>query len=252
MENLSITDEFEFIMQDEIEDTSTFEDDSNDLISIANKFIDNVSVYPDRTYQGISVQSIRDCLYIGETDIMPWKHVGFTIDVSKLKDVSGGRLEELTIPSFIEELESIGTRGGTEFGYNQFGRNNLKKIFIPSSLVVIAPLTFAYYRKLENVTIEKNSKLMVLGSKAFACCENINTLDLRNCEYLDEIHDDTFAKSSLRVLKLNSNINKVGQLLDTSIETIYIDNEKYSKDEFDKFVKESGEAFWKTDDSFDF
>ena len=84
--NSIVTNEFDFIMEDE--DTSTYIDDSDELINQAKDFIDKALKFSDRTYQGISVTDISELIFIGETDVMPWNHVSFTLDVNKLKDVN--------------------------------------------------------------------------------------------------------------------------------------------------------------------
>ena len=238
-------DEFEFLIEEEIEDTSTFEDDSNNYIDLANQFLESIKTFPDRTYQGIPIKAYADSITIGESNIVPWEHVGFTIDVNKLKDLSNNRLEEFIIPSFIEELESIGDKAGTEFGFNQSGRNNLRFIEIPKSVIVIAPNTFAFYKKLESIKFEKNCKLIYLGSQAFVGCESLHTIDLRNCVDLDELKDGTFDVSCITTLKISSNIIKMCSLLNTNIKTVYIDNEAYSIEKFNQLMDDSlSSVFW--------
>jgi hypothetical protein len=241
----SIEDEFEFLEQEEIEVPQTsFVDDSNAMIAEAKEFMRKTKLYPDRTYQGIPVTSISNSLTVGKSDIMTWNHVKFTINVNNLKDISGGKLEELTIPSFVEEIESIGDRDGIEFGYNQAGRNRLRNIILPSNLIVIAPNTFAFYKKLECVSIESNCKLLYLGQQAFACCESLHTLDLRNCEYLDEIPSNCFTNSSIEVLKLNRNVKQIKELKNTNIKEVHIDTDVYNIDEFNYRLQECNGVFW--------
>lgn len=240
-------DEFEFLVEEEVEDTSTFEDDSNNYINLANQFLESIEAFPDRTYQGIPIKAYADSITIGESNIVPWEHVGFTIDVNKLKDLANHRLEEFIIPSFIEELESIGDKAGTEFGFNQSGRNNLRFIEIPKSVIVVAPNTFAFYKKLESIKFEKNSKLIYLGSQAFVGCESLHTLDLRNCIDLDELKEGTFDRSGITTLKISSNIKSMCSLSNTEIKTVYIDNEAYSIEKFNQLMDDSlSSVFWIT------
>lgn len=248
----AILDEFEFLIEDEIEDTSTFEDDSNNYINIAKQFLDTISAFPDRTYQGIPIKAYADSITIGESNIVPWEHVGFTIDVNKLKDLSNHRLEEFIIPSFVEEIESIGDKAGTEFGFNQSGRNNLRYIEIPKSIIVIAPNTFAFYKKLESIKFERNSKLIYLGSQAFVGCESLHTLDLRNCTDLDELKESTFDGSGILTLKISSNIKNMCSLRNTNIQTVYLDDEAYSIEKFNQLMDDSlASVFW-IDTEYDF
>lgn len=229
---MTLQSEFEFLIQEEKEDNLTFEDESNMYIEQANKFIDNISLYPGRTYQGIDLNAIKESIFIGKTDVMPWDHVSFTINVNSLKDINNDRLKELFIPPFVEELESIGNRDGSEFGYNQFGRNKLKKVIIPKSIVYIAPKTFAFYRSLENVEFEQGSRLLSIGTQAFIACNNIRTIDFRNCENLDEIKEGTFEASGLTTLKINSNTKKIFDISNTDIKTIFIDSERLTAKQF--------------------
>lgn len=240
-------DEFDFLVEEEVEDNSTFEDDSNNYINLAKQFLDSIEAFPNRTYQGIPIKAYADSITIGESSIVPWEHVGFTIDVNKLKDLANHRLEEFILPSFIEELESIGDKAGTEFGFNQSGRNVLRYIEIPKSVIVIAPNTFAFYKKLESVKFEKDSKLIYLGSQAFVGCESLHTLDLRNCIDLDELKEGTFNGSGITTLKINSNIKNMCSLRNTNIKTVYVDNKSYSIDKFNQLMEDSlSSVFWIT------
>lgn len=248
----AVLDEFDFLVEEEQEDNSTFEDDSNNYIALARQFIDSIDKFPDRTYQGIPIKAYADAICIGESDIVPWEHVGFTIDVNKLKDLSNHKLEEFIIPSFIEELESIGDKAGTEFGFNQSGRNILKYIEIPSSVIVIAPNTFAFYKKLENIKFKENSKLIYLGSQAFVGCESLHTLDLRKCHDLDELKEGTFDGSGIQTLKISSDIRKMCSLSNTNIKTVYVDDEAYPIKEFNQLMRNSvSDVFW-ISTSYDF
>lgn len=232
--------EFDFLLHDSSNDTS-FQEDSASYIEMANKFLSNKN-----TYQGLQMQSYIDCISIGHSDIMPWEHVKFTINSMKLKDISGHRAMEFSIPSFVEEVESIGDKDGTEFGYNQYGMNNLRFINIPYSVTVIAPLTFALYKKLEVVNFAENSSLIYIGSQAFVGCESLKILDLRNCIYLDTIQDKTFNSSGIEVLKISSSIQKICSLDNTNIKTVYIDDDKYSIAEYNKLMSTcNDEVFWK-------
>lgn len=241
----AILDEFDFLVEEEQQDNSTFEDDSNNYIALAKQFMDSIDKFPDRTYQGIPIKAYADSIYIGESDIVPWEHVGFTIDVNRLKDLSNHRLEEFIIPSFVEEIESIGDKAGTEFGFNQSGRNVLRYIEIPSSVIVIAPNTFAFYKKLKDIKFKENSKLIYLGSQAFVGCESLHTLDLRGCQDLDELKEGTFDGSDIQTLKISSNIKKMCSLYNTNIKKVYVDDAAYSIEEFNRLMKDSAsDAFW--------
>ena len=242
MYSTTLSDEFEFL--NENDDTSTYEEDSESLVNEAKSFINKSHKFSNVTYQGISVLSICESITLGNSSIMPWNHVKFTIDVNKLKDLNNDRIIELYIPSFVEELESIGDKAETEFGYNQAYRNNLKEVFIPKNIVVIADNTFAFYKKLEKISFEKDCKLMYLGEQAFACCEKLQMVDLQNCIYLDEIRNNTFANSAVKVLKINSTIQSICSLENTNIETVFIDSDKYDIKTFNRLIKESNGVFW--------
>lgn len=245
-----IADEFDFLIEEEVESNkserkTTFEDDSNACVVAAKQFLDNAKASGNRTYQGIPMGAYVDSITLGESDIVPWNHVKFTLDVAKLKNLGNNMLEELIIPTFVEELESIGDKAGTEFGFNQAGRNRLKYIEIPQNVIVIAPSTFAFYKKLETINFKENSKLIYLGSQTFVGCELLHTLDLSNCEDLDEIKNGTFDGSAIQVLKLNSNISKMCNIVNTDIKTVYIDDTAYSRQEFIQLVRDTKDgAFW--------
>jgi hypothetical protein len=247
----SLIDEFDFAMQDEEEvEQTTYEEDSRRFIEEATKFITNAKKNTKITYQGIKSTDFINAISIGKSDIMPWEHVSFTLDVSKLKDVSGNKLDSLTIPSFVEELRSICDKGEIGFGFNQTARNKLRVIEIPSSVVVIAQNTFAMYKKLEEVIFENNCKLMILGNYTFFNCTSLHTLDLRNCEYLSDIPKNVFEQSGIKILKLNSGVQSMYPLENTEISTVYIDDEKYSIEEFNSRLREvqstnnNSNVFW--------
>lgn len=225
----SVLDEFEFLLEEEPVETTHLED-SQILVEQAKRFLDKCNSNPEETYQGIRLSDFAKCISIGISAIIPWEHVTFTLNVNWLKDIANDKLEVFNIPSFVEELESIGDKDGTEFGYNQSGRNNLKTIFIPSSVIAIAPNTFAFYKKLENIKFENNCKLMYLGKQAFVGCESLHKIDLRNCIYLEDIQENTFMDSGIEILKIHNQINyndSFKQALDNSnIKTVFICKEK--------------------------
>lgn len=226
----SILDEFEFIIGEE--DDTDYTHDSNNLISQAKLFMNNNSIY---SYQGINKENISKLISLSESDIIPWEHVKLTISIEKLRPITGERLKELIIPSFIEEL--AGTNNSI-FGQNDTTINHLKYVRIPRNVIVIAPHTFSMYTKLEKVIFENNSKLLSLGDYAFACCDNIHTLDLSECGYLDIIKGNVFKHSNIKVLKLNSNLKHIDTLEDTNIEKIIIDNITYTQSEFNQYKGE--------------
>ena len=62
--------------------------------------------------------------------------------------------------------------------FNEYGRNHLKCIMIPSSVYCISKEAFKLYRKLESVHFQDDSRLNIVQDEAFAYCENITDLDL--------------------------------------------------------------------------
>lgn len=223
----SILDEFEFILGEEADTEYTH--DSNNLISQAKLFIENNSI---SSYQGINKENISKLISLSESDIIPWEHVKLTISVEKLRPITGERLKELIIPSFVEELE--GTKNSI-FGQNDTTINSLKYVRIPRNVLVIAPHTFSMYTKLEKVIFENNSKLLSLGEYTFACCDSIHTLDLSECRYLEEIKGNVFKNSNIKVLKLNSSLKHIDTLEDTNIEKVVIDDVTYTQSEFNQY-----------------
>ena len=85
---------------------------------------------------------------------------------------------------------------------------------------------------------------MYLGKQAFACCEKLQCVDLRQCIYLEEIKDGTFDNSGVTTLKISSTINSMCDISNTKIETVYIDNDKYTIAEYNKLIENAGGIFW--------
>lgn len=246
-----IFEEFESFFEKEYtseELTESYILDSRKNIERAQKILDTQE--KNTTYSGIDKESWRKLLSFEKTSTIPWKHVTMTLDVSCLKDINGYKLEELSIPPFVEELESIGDRNNSGFGYNESGRNFLKNISIHNNLVAISDSTFAFYKRLETISFEKDCSLISIGKQAFAYCESLQVLDLRNCKYLEEIPDNCFIYSGIEILKLNSKVNSMKHLYNTDIKTVFIDNDKYNIDEFNQRLEEiqvtpdSREVFW--------
>lgn len=215
---MSITEEFSFLMGDE--DTTTFEEDSQAYIEEAIRYKSRVSENINRTVQGIKFVSLCQCISIEKTEIMPWEHTVFTLDVNVLKNIDNRKLSDFRVPPFIEEIRSIENKGDQGFGYNQAWRNGLKYIYIPKSVAVIAHNTFAFYRKLNKIEFEKESKLIFIGNYAFGYCESLHSLDFRNCKNLDSIGHNVFEGSSIKTLKISENTS-AKELKESNIRSIY-------------------------------
>lgn len=228
---------------------TTYEEDSAKLIEDAKRFIHNSALHPKCTYQGISVNNICNCIGIGRTELVTWEHVSFTIDLEFIKDINNGKIEVLSIPTFTEEVRSSGKKLSEQFGFNQNIRNNIKTIKIPLCTTVIAPSTFAFFKKLEHIEFEESSRLMYLGDYAFAYCESLNTLDLRECKFLEEISKNTFLNSGIKHLKISSSIRKMYPIRDCELQYITIDKHRYTIDEFNSQLNDAGEVFWYSMDS---
>lgn len=237
MNNIDLLKEFEFLLDDEVD--TTYEEDSDALIKDAYKFLNDTK----NTYQGIEIKNIKELISIGKTQSIPWNHVVFTIDVSRLKPISGDYLRDFIVPSFVEELNNIGYNNGTEFGYNQAYRNKLKHIEIPSNIIVMSNNIFTMNFNLEKVSFKPDCKLLKLGNNAFSLCDKLNTLDLRNCVYLDTLDEKVFTDSNIIKLKINSNIQHMNPLENTKIQYIYIDNQKYNIAEFNEKLYRSNKEF---------
>jgi len=122
------------------------------------------------------------------------------------------------------------------------------------SVIVIAPNTFAFYKKLKTINFEENNKLIYLGNGAFAYCENLHTVDLRKCENLTEIKKNTFLNSGIRHLKISHNITRMSIECITNmpyIKNITLDNTCYKASEFLCKMQEcNNKVFW--EESWDF
>lgn len=227
-ESKDLISEFEFIIGDESE--TEYNHDSHKCVNRAIKFLENKA-----SYQGIDKDKFKDLICIGESDTIPWNHVKLTLSVDKLRLITGERLKEFIIPSFVEEIE--GTNDSI-FGHNDTTINIVKYLYIPKSTIMIAPHAFSMYTKLEKVEFEEDSELLSLGDYAFACCDKLHTLDLTNCKYLDDIKENTFKNSDLKVLKINSNLLKnknskkalLKSLENTNNEVIVIDGVNCTKE----------------------
>lgn len=198
------------------------------------------------TYNGISLDKINDLITDTETAMMPWKHLTFTLDVSKLADVSGGALKQFVIPSYIEEITSVGDTGSI-FGFNETGQNYLKEIIINKNALVIDNSAFALYTRLEKVVFEKDSRLSLVGNRAFAGCDKLKTLDFRNCRDLGSIPSDICKCSGVTTIKLPSTLEEIDLALfdECDVHTIYFDTVRYTAQEFiDTYKNYDYRPFW--------
>jgi len=240
-----IVSEFEFLESTEHE--PSLEEESQKFVDYANQFLCKSEQFPNKSFQGISVLSICNGINICESSIMPWEHVKFTLNVNELKDLNGDRLVDFSIPFFVEELESIGDKAGTEFGFNQTGHNNLRNISIHKNVMIINSETFLLYRKLENVIFEKDSKLLYLGPQAFLGCKMLHKVDLRNCEELETLANNLFTDSGVEIVKLNSNIQTISKRAfeGSIVKYVYINEHKYKIDDFiERLENNNYEPFW--------
>lgn len=243
----SLVEEFEFLFNEEEYDDKNFMETSKKLVSEVNNFKKKSEMFPKATYQGISVNNICRCLYCKKTEIADWEHVMFFIDLGILKDVNNDRLTELYVPTFVEEIQGSCNKVNTEFGFNQTARNNIEYIKIPKLVTIIAPSTFAFYKKLESIQFEEKSKLIYLGDYAFANCEKLSTLDLSKCEMLDTIKQHTFENSGIKHLKISTNITCMFPIENTKIIDVTVGEQIYNIKEFNAKLNElggNGEVFW--------
>lgn len=238
---MTLVDEFSDFLEEDKDCSS--ESDTNLYIEKYNEFCNSRIT----TFSGVSKDSIKQCISIESTQYIPWKHTSLTLDISVLRDISKPRITEFNVPSFVEELQCIGDKNHSGFGFNEYGRNHLKSIMIPSSIFAIANETFKLYRKLENIAIQDCSRLTIIGDEAFAYCENLKELDLSNCDKLRVIGDSIFAESSVKILKINSktrNFNK-NTFNKSNLKSIYVDDTKYSFKYFMNMLENNNfEAFW--------
>lgn len=240
-----ITSEFEFLESHDKE--ISIEEESKKLIEYAKQFQENGAKRLNKTFQGLTFSSICKGIDICESNVMPWEHVKFTLNVNELKDINGSKILEFSVPFFVEELESIGDKDGTEFGYNHTTHNNLKSIFITKNVMIISSATFLLYRKLEHVTFEKGSKLVYLGPQSFLGCSSLHKLDLRNCTELETLANNLFEDSAVETLKISSNIQTISRRTfdNSNVKFVYVDNHRYKIDVFiEKLEANNYEPFW--------
>lgn len=245
----SIADEFESFIEDDNEPICC------DYMADSKKNIEKAkNIRALETIYGINAITIYKLMTFGATNYIPWEHVTFYIDTNKLIDINGELISELRIFDFVEEL---GVADGTDigFGFNNSHRNKIKAITIPANMTVLDNKIFAFYKNLKSITFEDNCKLLRLGTEAFAYCENLHMIDLRNCEELEELPANMLEYSAVKVLKLSSKLLSIDKdaFNQSSLKYVYIDNDKYDFDDFYLKLKENNfNSFWETMDSFDF
>lgn len=249
-----LIDEFSDMLENEVEavvDKTVYLNDSIDCINKAKNFL---FLNKGGTYSGILIDNFSNMLSYNKTEIINWEHVTFTLDVKEMRDVSEHKLQDLVIPDFVEEIKGIGDTG-SGFGFNDGSRGNIRHVSIPENLLVIDDNTFAFHRKLESITFDRNSSLMYIGKQAFAYCENLSNLDLSNCEYLENLYKGTFMYSGITKLHLNENIRFIDKdaFIESKIQTIYIGDKVYTLNEFlAEHQACNYEPFWIPLDTFDF
>lgn len=230
-----LEDEFSFLNEDE----KTDEEISKAYIEDAKEFVNK---YRNKTFRGIDSSKYFKSFSIDETDIIPWKHISYKIDFNNLLTINNNTSNELEILDFVEEVSSI---GNTSIGYNQTLLNFVKTIILPKSLSIIHTNTFSYYSKLENVKIAKESRLKAIAKCAFSGTVRLKKLDLTMCKELILIDDGAFDDSALEILKIPKSVNYISSLLNTKIQKVYVDNDCYDIQEFNKLIAENNGVFWK-------
>lgn len=263
---LDLTDEFATLMDDatsgkhtitEIADENTdnledanetFEDISKKYIAIAQN-IDKIS-----TYYGIRTDRLKSTFRYGKTKLLGWEHVTMLLDSNKLSDISGTPAEDLRVFDFVEEIDTIKDSNG--LGYNNCLSNMIKTIVIPKNVTVINSTVFAFYKKLTTIIFEEDSDLMFLGSNQFCHCNKLTSVDLTPCKQLEHLGKGMFSGSGVKTVKLPSSIRTIdpSAFAHSDVKTVYIDNNKYTINEFMDELKNSNySAFWYTGiEGFDF
>lgn len=132
--------------------------------------------------------------------------------VSILGYVGEGSSEELVIPSTIEIEDGDGNPnnnsktvvaiGDNAFANNFNGRDYIKNVTIPSTVVSIGHYAFGYNEKLESVTFENGSKLATICEGAFAYTPNLTTFTLPAS--VNDIGEQAFEGSGITSFTGNS------------------------------------------------
>lgn len=236
----SLIDEFEFLLEPDIpENTSTYLEDSQANIDKLLNSLGNYSDNSKASYQGIYIKDIKQCINYEDTDTVPWKHCSFIMDFSKLKSINKEAVLELCIPEGIEELMPCAKSDDTEFMFKQTFRNKLQALELPNSLLIIDADTFAFYRDLKYLIFKQGSSLVKIGTRAFANCENLTKLDLRNCLMLDTIDEDALKYSSIKTLKISSSMRSLKPLNCESLRKVVVDSKSYDIDTFNSLLRDS-------------
>lgn len=239
-----LLDEFSFLSFEESD--KTIDNVSKQNVEQVSNFIKLSNKFPDRTYQGMLVKNIADCMSIESTDAMNWEHTVFTLDFELLRGIGATKLKEFTIPPCIEEVRTIDINSD-QFIFNQSIKNNIKRLSIPKSVLLIHNNTFSYFKNLETIKFEEGSRLLAIGSKAFACCEKLKTLDLRTCKELQDLPSKMLHNSSLEYLYLNGNIREIAPdcISEANVENIVVNDINYKANEFIERLKNNNyKAFW--------
>lgn len=238
---MTLLEEFEGLLEEEHEENLV--ESSEHYMKLYKDFCNNEAT----TFSGVYKSSIIQCIHVGETVTIPRMHVTMTIDISKIRDISKPRITEFKIPEFVEEIQCVGDENHSGFGFNEYGRNHLKSVIIPSSVYTIADKTFKMYRKLESVIFQDDSRLRVLGDEAFACCENLKDLDISMCHKITTLGKYIFTGSSVKTLRINSRLRNFDEMTFSGsvINKVYVDDRKYKFTDFINMLRDNHfEAFW--------
>lgn len=251
MNTLALLSEFHDLLESESDKLARekSEEQKQNYTYISNKLLEEalkVTKDKSKTYSGISIENLVKTLDSRPSLIMNWKHASMTLDVRLLVDITKHSIKELNTPYFVEELlpfdENIG------FGFNNGHINKIRTVKIHRNTVHIANNTFANFEKLEQVQIEPESRLVILGEGAFSYCPKLQSLDLRNCKELNIIPDFIIANSGVKVLKISSHINTICNKAFTKADELRyvgLDNDTYTIDEFKTNMElNNGKPFW--------
>ena len=128
-----------------------------------------------------------DCFYFRE------ERGGITI--TGFKNLDENPLAEVVVPSVIEgkEVLKIETFGGS----NSYDPNAkyVEKVVIPDTVTNIDSEAFYGYKSLKTVVLSKN--LTWLGREVFKDCENLEDINIDECDKLEIINDDVFYNTGL-------------------------------------------------------
>lgn len=154
---------------------------------------------------------------------------------SQLISIGAGAFE------YCELLTSIKIPNNTSsIGKNAFGGSAITNITIPSNVQIIDDYAFNYCEALEEVNIENDSKLTIIGESAFEGCENLININIPDS--VTTIGESAFRKCSIAKITLPTNLTDLGRL--AFYDCRYVTNIEYNACELADINYQDSIFYW--------